>query len=106
MNPYRGEVALTLNGETQVMRLTLGALAELEAVLETGSLLELVERFESGKFLATDLVALLLAGLRAGGMDIDRARLNSAQIEGGAVAAAQAGALLLKRAFTLPDAEI
>ncbi len=104
MNPHRGEVSLTINGETQVMRLTLGALAELETDLKTGSLLELVERFETGKFSAGDLVALLLAGLRAGGIDIDRAGLNSAQIDGGAVAAAQAGALLLKRAFTLPDA--
>ncbi len=106
MNPYRGEVLLTLNGKAHVMRLTLGALAELEATLETGSLLELVERFESGKFSANDLVALLLAGLRGGGANIDRAALNTAEIGGGAVAAAQAGALLLKRAFTLPDAEI
>lgn len=106
MNPYRGDVELVLDGETYVMRLTLGALAELEVALETGSLLELVERFESGKFSASDLVALLLAGLHGGGADIDRATLNAAQIDGGAVAAAQAGALLLKRAFMLPDAEV
>ncbi|MCF6305005.1 MAG: gene transfer agent family protein [Rhodobacteraceae bacterium] len=104
MNPYRGEVMLVLNGEAQVMRLTLGALAELESALKTGSLLALVERFEQGSFSASDLVALLLAGLRGGGADIDRATLNAAEIKGGAVAAAQAGALLLKRAFTLPDA--
>jgi len=106
MNPYRGEVALTLNGRAHIMRLTLGALAELESALQAGSLLALVERFEQGSFSASDLVALLLAGLRGGGADIDRDTLNAAEIEGGAVAAAQAGALLLKRAFTLPDAEI
>lgn len=106
MNPYRGDVSLTLNGKTQVMRLTLGALAELETDLKTGSLLELVERFETGAFCATDLVALLLAGLRGGGADFNRSTLNDAVIEGGAVAAAQAGALLLKRSFTLPDAAV
>ncbi len=106
MNPYRGDVTLVLNGETHNMRLTLGALAELEADLATGSLLALVERFETGAFSAGDLVALLLAGLRGGGTQIDRATLNTAQIEGGAVGAAQAGALLLKRAFTLPDEKI
>lgn len=106
MNPYRGDVELVLDGETHVMRLTLGALAELETELETGSLLEMVERFESGAFSAADLVALLLAGLSGGGAGIDRATLNAADIKGGAVAAAQAGAMLLKRAFTLPDAEV
>lgn len=103
MNPYRGDVTLTLNGEAQVMRLTLGALAELEAALGEGSLLALVERFETGAFSAADLIALLLAGLRGGGMAIDRTALMAGSIEGGPIAAAKAGALLLKRAFSVAD---
>ncbi len=103
MNPYRGDVTLTLNGEAQVMRLTLGALAELEAALGEGSLLALVERFETGAFSASDLIALLLAGLRGGGMAIDRTALMAGSIEGGPIAAAKAGALLLKRAFSVAD---
>ncbi len=103
MNPYRGDVTLTLNGEVQCMRLTLGALAELEAALEEGSLLALVERFESGAFSTADLIALLLAGLRGGGLDIDRAALMAGTIEGGPIAAAKAGAQLLKRAFSVTD---
>ncbi|MGL4320447.1 MAG: GTA-gp10 family protein, partial [Paracoccaceae bacterium] len=50
VNPHAGEVALTLDGQRHVAKLTLGALAELEEALEAGSLLDLVERFEGGKF--------------------------------------------------------
>ena len=45
VNPFAGEVALTLDGQRHIAKLTLGALAELETALETGSLVELVERF-------------------------------------------------------------
>ncbi|MEO0387559.1 MAG: GTA-gp10 family protein, partial [Pseudomonadota bacterium] len=62
-NPYRGEVALTVNGERRIMRLSLGRLAALEARLEAGSLLELGARFEDGRFSTADLVALIAAGL-------------------------------------------
>ena len=103
MNPYRGDVALVLDGETQHMRLTLGALAELEESLGSDSLLALVERFESGGFSAADLIALLLAGLRGGGLKIDRDALLAGTIGGGPMAAAQAGAQLLKRAFSVSD---
>lgn len=103
MNPYRGDVALVLDGEAQTMRLTLGALAELEDALGADSMLALVARFESGAFRAADLIALLLAGLRGGGLAIDRETLMAGTIEGGPVAAAKAGALLLKRAFSVAD---
>ncbi len=103
MNPYRGDVTLVLEGETHGMRLTLGALAELEDALEADSMLALVARFENGAFKAADLIVLLLAGLRGGGLDIDRAALMASTIEGGPIAAAKAGALLLKRAFSVAD---
>ena len=35
-NPYAGEVAIWLDGQRHVMRLTLGALAELEQTLQVG----------------------------------------------------------------------
>ncbi|KAA9009037.1 gene transfer agent family protein [Histidinibacterium aquaticum] len=103
-NPHAGEVALTLNGETRVMKLTLGALAELEAKLGTGSLVDLVERFESGGFSAGDVLALVAAGLRGGGWCGTRADLLTAEIEGGPVEAARAAADCLARAFALPEA--
>lgn len=101
-NPWAGEVALDVDGERRVAKLTLGALAELEAGLEAGTLVELVERFESGAFSSRDLLALIVAGLRGGGWRGDPADLVSADIEGGPVGAARAAAALLVRAFIQP----
>ena len=101
-NPWAGEVALVIGGERQVMRLTLGALAELEAALESGSLVDLVARFEGGAFSTRDVLALIVAGLRGGGWR-GSADLLSADIEGGPMAAARAAAELLARAFALPE---
>lgn len=101
-NPYAGEVALVIGGERMVLKLTLGALAELETTLDTGSMVELVERFESGAFSSRDVLALVMAGARGGGRDLSAADLLRAEIEGGPVAAARAAAELLARAFMVP----
>lgn len=98
-NPQRGEVSLVINGERHILRLTLGALAALEARLKTTSLIELAERFESGQVSARELLALLAAGLAGAGSSIDEAALSGSEIEGGAVAAVQAGMEMLARAF-------
>lgn len=102
-NPWAGEVALVIDGQRRVMKLTLGALAELEAALEAGSLVALVERFEAGRFRSRDVLMLVLAGLHGGGWRCEAAALMGAEIEGGAVAAARAAAELLARAFALPE---
>jgi hypothetical protein len=102
-NPYAGEVALVIDGQRHVMKLTLGALAELEAGLEGGSLVEMVERFESGGFSSRDVLRLIVAGLRGGGWRGQAGDLLSAEIEGGAMGAARAAAELLARAFMAPE---
>jgi hypothetical protein len=102
-NPYAGEVALVIDGQRHVMKLTLGALAELEASLEGGSLVEMVERFESGAFSSRDVLCLIVAGLRGGGWRGQASDLLSAEIEGGAMGAARAAAELLARAFMAPE---
>ena len=101
-NPWRGEVELVVDGEPRVMRLTLAALAELEARLEAESLIELIERFESGAFRVRDLIALIVAGLNGGGWRIGEAELVARSIDGGPLAAAEAAARLLKLTFTVP----
>lgn len=103
-NPHAGEVALVLNGEQRVLKLTLGALAELETALGADTLVALIERFEESRFATRDVIALLLAGLRGGGWQGTAAELSAAEIEGGPVAATKAAAELLARAFTLPEA--
>ena len=101
-NPYAGEVVLHLNGQPQVAKLTLGALAELESALGTDSLAALAERFEAGRFSSRDVLALIVAGLRGGGWQGTAADLRAVDIAGGPVAAARVAAELLARAFALP----
>lgn len=98
-NPWRGEVSLILDGTPHIMRLTLGALAELEASLDSDSLVALVTRFETGGFSSRDVLALVVAGLRGGGWRGRAEDLLAAQIEGGPMRAAQAAAEMLACAF-------
>ncbi|GGH46098.1 gene transfer agent family protein [Frigidibacter albus] len=101
-NPWAGEVAVWLDGQRHVAKLTLGALAELEAALAEDSLIALVERFEGGRFSSRDVLALLVAGLRGGGWDGSAGDLRTVEIGGGPVEAARVAAELLARAFALP----
>lgn len=101
-NPYAGEVVIWLDGQRHTAKLTLGALAELEVALEAGSLMDLVERFETRRFTTRDVLALVVAGLRGGGWQGTAADLRTVEIGGGPVKAALAAAELLARAFHLP----
>lgn len=101
-NPFAGEVALTLDGQRHVAKLTLGALAELETALAVGSLVELVERFEGNRFSTRDVLALIVAGLRGGGWQGSTTDLLKVEIGGGPMEAARIAAVLLARAFALP----
>jgi hypothetical protein len=101
-NPWAGEVEIVLDGVPRVAKLTLGALAELEQALGTGSLVALAERFEGGRFSVADVMALVVAGLRGGGWQGTAADLRTAEIGGGPIAAARIAAELLARAFALP----
>jgi len=100
-NPWTGEVALVIDGERRVLKLTLGALAELEAGLAEDSLVAMVERFEAGRFSTRDVLALIVAGLRGGGWGGQASDLLSAEIEGGPVGAARVAGQLLARAFSV-----
>ena len=98
-NPYAGEVEVLLDGVPHVAKLTLGALAELEVQLQVGGLVDLVERFEAGRFSSRDVLALVVAGLRGGGWRGTAADLLAVEIGGGPVEAARVAAMLLARAF-------
>ena len=102
VNPMAGEVALIVDGQERVCKLTLGALAELEAQLEIGTLTDLIARFEAGSCSSRDILRLVVAGLRGGGWAVTEAELLSADIAGGPVGAAKAAAVMLARAFTVP----
>ncbi|MEM9049141.1 MAG: gene transfer agent family protein [Pseudomonadota bacterium] len=102
-NPYRGEVALTIEGQSHVMRLTLGALCALEQELEDRSIAALVARFESGEIRMREVLSVLQAGLRGGGAALTEAELETLQIDGGAGAAMRLAAQLLRVAFAPPE---
>ncbi|KIT17292.1 gene transfer agent family protein [Jannaschia aquimarina] len=97
-NPWSGQVALTLDGDRHVLRLTLGA------NLENEGLVDLVSRFERGRFGTRDVISVLLAGLRGGGWSGSAETLLNGELEGGPVEATRVAAELLGRAFALPGA--
>ena len=102
-NAHRGEVAASIGGETRVLCLTLGALAELEARLGAGDLVGLGERFASGRVSARDLTAILGAGLRGGGHAVSDDEVARMSVEGGLKGAAETAARLLRATFGAPE---
>lgn len=101
-NPMRGEVALVLDGRPHVARLTLAALAELEAELQADGLTGLVARLDEGRISSREILAVLVAGLRGGGWSGQAGDLMTVQIEGGPLEAARVAARLLALAFRSP----
>ena len=98
-NPHAGEVDVVVDGIPRTAKLTLGALAELEASLGDDTL---VARFESGDVSSRDVMALLVAGLRGGGWKVTGDDLLSADIAGGPLGAVRTAAQLLARTFATP----
>lgn len=68
-NPQRGEVVLEAGGERYVLCLTLGALAEIEALTGAADLSEIGPKLASLN--ANGMLDLLSILLRAGGNPID-----------------------------------
>lgn len=99
VNPVRGEAALETDAETYPMRLSLGALADLETKLGAEGLIGLAERFESGTFGGQDLIALLGAGLRGCGMAISDSEVSELNFKNGVIGAAEAASALLAVTF-------
>lgn len=102
-NPYAGEAAIVLDGQPLTLKLTLGALVELEQALGAESLMALVERFETGRFSAREVMAVLLAALHGAGHAVTAQALLSAEIGDGPIGAARAAGQALARAFALPE---
>lgn len=102
VNRYRGEVALMVEGRALPMRLTLGALAELEAAFAVDSLTALGERFVGGRLSARDVTRILYAGLRGGGGGLSEAEVAALAFDGGLNGAIAAAIALLDATFSAP----
>jgi hypothetical protein len=78
-NRARGEVLLEIDGRARKLCVTLGALAELEAAFDVGSIAELGERL--AHLTASDLITVLAALTAGGGESSSTAELAAAQID-------------------------
>lgn len=101
MNPNRrrGEAMIRLDGRDHRLRLTLGALAELETAFAVDDLGALATRFSSGSFSAADLTRILGAGLRGGGNAFTDDEVAAMACESGVSGCAAAVAELLNATF-------
>lgn len=107
-NPLRGEINAELDGRTWTLCLTLGALAELEDRLEAPGLSALSQKFAGGDLKATDLQAILYAGLMGGGHTVSFDEVAEMRIEGGIDGYVELAARLLEATFkpaARPDVE-
>jgi hypothetical protein len=102
-NRHRGETALHVAGESLPMRLTLGALAELEDAFSVDSLPALGERFASGRLSARDVTRILAAGLRGAGGTASDAQVAGLAFDGGLNGAIAAAIRLLDATFGEPE---
>ena len=98
-NRHRGEIAAKLDGETRLLCLTLGALAELESAFGVDDLVELAERFEAGRLSAGDIIRIVGAGLRGAGNRISDEDVAEMSAEGGAAGFARIATELLWVSF-------
>lgn len=83
-NPHRGDVAAEIGGRRRTLRLTLGALAELEAAFGADDLGDLARVFAAGKLRARDAVRVIAAGLRGAGEPVTDEEVAAMAIDGGA----------------------
>ena len=102
-NKHRGEIEAELGGETYILCLTLGALAELESAYGDQDLIAIAERFETGRIGASDAIKIIGAGLRGGGTKISNEAVSAMQVDGGAAGYIGIVARLLTATFASPE---
>lgn len=102
-NPHRGEISVTLSGQTYTLCLTLGAIAELEVELDAElngrGLFDLIDDLSAGSIRAADIIKIIGSGMRGGGHDISNADIAAMRIDGGAAGAIDLVARLLRASF-------
>ena len=91
-----GDVRIRIDGAEQTLRLTLGALAEIEAAFGGGGLQSLSDRLKSPR--AEDLLVILAALLKGGGHPVTAAALAASDLDLATAADA------IARAFRANDA--
>ncbi len=98
-NRHRGEISARFDGCDYRLCLTLGALAELESAFGETDMAALATRFEGGRLSASDAIAIIGAGLRGAGHDIDDAEVGTMRSDGGAAGSFGVVVRLLEATF-------
>jgi len=98
-NQRRGDVDAVLDGTNYTLRLTLGALAELERAFGAEDLVALAGRFEGGRLSARDLLRIIAAGVRGGGALLSDDDIAKMSMDGGVTAYVKLASELLVAAF-------
>lgn len=104
-NRRRGDVEAMFDETKYTLRLTLGALAELEDAFGATDLIGLAARFEEGRLSARDLVRIIAAGLRGGGASLSDDEVARLACEGGLESYVHVAAQLLAATFGERDPE-
>lgn len=82
-NSHRGEIAAVIGGVERRLRLTLGALADLEDAFGAEDLADLARRFASGSLKARDATRVISAGLRGAGEQVSDDDVATMHVDGG-----------------------
>jgi hypothetical protein len=90
-NTARGETSFLANGEKFVMRLTLGALAEIESGLSLTNLSSIADRLK--QLSSSDIAVIAAALLRGGGHDVTAADVMRIPADVGTIVGAVSDAL-------------
>jgi hypothetical protein len=83
-NRHRGEIEADIGGARRRLRLTLGALADLEAAFGADDMVDLARRFSGGTLRARDAIRVIAAGLRGAGEPVTDEEVAAMAIDGGA----------------------
>jgi hypothetical protein len=104
-NARRGEIEANLDDKPHRLCLTLGALAELETAFGADDLMQLAERFSTGRFAALDLMRIIGAGLRGGGHDVSDEEVARMRAEHGVAGLAAIVTRLLAATFSSAEGQ-
>lgn len=99
VNRRRGDTELVIDGKRYTLRLTLGALAELEEAFAVSDLAALGDRFNTGRLGARDIITILACALRGGGHKMSDEEVAGLSAEGGVAPLAEAALRALEVAF-------
>ncbi len=104
-NRHRGEIEAEIGGATRRLRLTLGALADLEAAFGAEDMADLARRFSGGSLRSRDAIQVIAAGLRGAGEAVTDDDVAAMAAPGGAPAYAGIVVRLLAETFGVADGD-